>query len=269
MAALFEIGAPVAVGVLTTGLSMVPLAFAISETYRTFYKIGISMCVIGGLHGLVFCPVLLSFIGPKLSRRAMRYHDETTCALGKLNGRTAQFHDDDATDCAVDCEESVEANAAEASPLSPSRSAQVDLPVLLSPSKAGKGKAGLEPAASPDGVFVEVSSSPSPAKARLDVEQAGGPITDMEQAGAPGPDAQAASPTRRRGGAASPSKGRGAAPKLSTPSRPFGGGLRGGRSTSPEPGNEEAAPLSPSAAAWVASASSPEREGVKTAEWIL
>merc|ERR1711865_1074448 len=78
VAALFEIGAPVAVGVLTTGLSVFPLAFAISETYRTFFKIGITMCIIGGLHGLVFCPVLLSFIGPQLTNRAMRFHDQTS-----------------------------------------------------------------------------------------------------------------------------------------------------------------------------------------------
>lgn len=104
----------------------------------------------------------------------MRYHDETHCAVGRLNGRTSQFDDEtslqDESDCAVahDCEKAVKADAAET----------VDFDF---------NEASVESVTVPDDVFVEVSvtdieQAGSPIAPLADVEQVASPITDVEEA---------------------------------------------------------------------------------------
>jgi multidrug efflux pump subunit AcrB len=57
--ALSEVGGAVAVGGLTTFIGVLPLAFASSFVYRVFFKLFLSIVVLGILHGFVIAPVLV------------------------------------------------------------------------------------------------------------------------------------------------------------------------------------------------------------------
>jgi Niemann-Pick C1 protein len=70
MLTLGEIGPSVSLGCFTTFLGVVPLALAKSAVFRVFLKMFISIVLVGGSHGLIVLPVILSFIGPSLARKA-------------------------------------------------------------------------------------------------------------------------------------------------------------------------------------------------------
>jgi len=61
--ALTTMGPSVFMGISTTFLGILPLAFATSEGFRIFFKMLFSIIIIGGSHALIFLPVLLSLVG--------------------------------------------------------------------------------------------------------------------------------------------------------------------------------------------------------------
>ena len=65
--ALRKIGPAVFLGLFTTFLGVLPLAGASSQVFRVFFLMFLSIVVVGGVHGFVLLPVLLSFFGPKTS----------------------------------------------------------------------------------------------------------------------------------------------------------------------------------------------------------
>lgn len=62
--ALQTIGPAVLLGLTTTFLGVLPVAFASSQVFRVFFQMFLSIVVVGGLHGFFLLPVLLSFFGP-------------------------------------------------------------------------------------------------------------------------------------------------------------------------------------------------------------
>jgi len=62
--AMKQIGLPVAKGIFSTFIAVLPLAFASSNVFRTFFKMFLAILIVGGLHGLVLMPVVLSLFGP-------------------------------------------------------------------------------------------------------------------------------------------------------------------------------------------------------------
>lgn len=65
--ALAEVGGAVAVGGLTTFIGVLPLAFASSWVYRVFFKLFLSIVVLGIVHGFVVAPVLVVLLFSKSS----------------------------------------------------------------------------------------------------------------------------------------------------------------------------------------------------------
>ena len=65
--ALRAIGPAVFLGLFTTFLGVLPLAAASSQVFRVFFKMFLSIVVVGGIHGFVLLPVLLSLFGPSSS----------------------------------------------------------------------------------------------------------------------------------------------------------------------------------------------------------
>ncbi|OWF43557.1 Niemann-Pick C1 protein [Mizuhopecten yessoensis] len=63
-ATLVEMGSPVFSGAFSTFLAFILLAFSNSYVFTTFFKVFLLVAVFGVFHGLVYLPVLLSWIGP-------------------------------------------------------------------------------------------------------------------------------------------------------------------------------------------------------------
>lgn len=61
--ALGEIGPGVLLGCTSTFVGILPLAFATSEVFRVFFKMFLMIVLVGGAHGLILLPVLLSIFG--------------------------------------------------------------------------------------------------------------------------------------------------------------------------------------------------------------
>ena len=62
--ALRGIGPAVLLGLTTTFLGVLPIAFASSQVFRVFFQMFLSIVIVGGLHGFFLLPVLLSLFGP-------------------------------------------------------------------------------------------------------------------------------------------------------------------------------------------------------------
>lgn len=62
--ALKDIGPAVFLGLCTTFLGVLPLAFATSGVFRVFFQMFVGIVIVGGLHGFFLVPVLLSLFGP-------------------------------------------------------------------------------------------------------------------------------------------------------------------------------------------------------------
>ncbi|XP_030838731.1 patched domain-containing protein 3 [Strongylocentrotus purpuratus] len=72
IAALFAVGMPIAQGALSSMIALSPLATAPTYLFRTFFKTLFLAMSFGALHGLVFLPVILSFLGNIIPRKHAR-----------------------------------------------------------------------------------------------------------------------------------------------------------------------------------------------------
>lgn len=59
-------------GAMNTWLGILPLAFASSPTFRTFFKMLFSVVVVGITHGLLLIPILLSLVSKKLVKKTKK-----------------------------------------------------------------------------------------------------------------------------------------------------------------------------------------------------
>lgn len=82
--AMKAIGPAVLLGLATTFIGVLPLAFASSQVFRVFFLMFFSIVIVGGIHGFVLLPVLLSLFGPnsdvliKIQKDAQSKHGKGT-----------------------------------------------------------------------------------------------------------------------------------------------------------------------------------------------
>jgi len=58
-------GSSILIGAVTTLLGTVPLAFSTSDIFHTVFIAFLGLVVLGGTHGLILLPVILSIVGPE------------------------------------------------------------------------------------------------------------------------------------------------------------------------------------------------------------
>ena len=66
--AMKEMGQPIFLGVSTTFLAILPLAFSSSQAFRVFFQMFFGIVIAGGSHGLIFLPVCMSMFGPSVKK---------------------------------------------------------------------------------------------------------------------------------------------------------------------------------------------------------
>eukprot|EP00501_MAST-03F_sp_TOSAG23-6_P000487 GSMAST32.ASY1.ANO1.501.1 assembled CDS len=80
---MVEIGPSVLLGVETSFLGIMPCILASSNVFRTFFKMFVSIIILGALFGLVLFPVLLSLIGPTMNNGEKEAPNDNTSIKNK------------------------------------------------------------------------------------------------------------------------------------------------------------------------------------------
>ncbi|XP_063722522.1 protein patched homolog 1-like isoform X2 [Symsagittifera roscoffensis] len=80
--ALTEIGPAVFSGGFSTFLAFAPLAISTSFVFETFFKIFFLVCVLGLYHGLIYLPVMMSWLGPAPYSSAHKPGHDDSSELG-------------------------------------------------------------------------------------------------------------------------------------------------------------------------------------------
>ncbi|XP_056018910.1 NPC intracellular cholesterol transporter 1-like isoform X2 [Ostrea edulis] len=92
-ATLVEMGNPVFSGGFSTFLAFILLAASKSYVFTTFFQIFLLVVVFGLFHGLVYLPVLLSWIGPSAYTTADRRYKDEDLETGDSKGPALHGHD--------------------------------------------------------------------------------------------------------------------------------------------------------------------------------